>query len=215
LDVKAAEKDLDALLDRACSGEDIVIDIQGVPRVPLVSVDGHSPQPEHATKRTDHARRPPEDHPAPPPAVHPSDSAEQRAIEPVVLEEISKRVGIPLEPRTFELPNGARMDLDGASADGSVLVEIFAHQGALKGGQVHKVARDALKLITLQRTHMGAQLILGFADDRTATSVTGKSWLAEALRSWKIEVLIIELDEMQKKLLRDAQARQLMQNPIQ
>jgi antitoxin (DNA-binding transcriptional repressor) of toxin-antitoxin stability system len=39
LDVKAAEKDLDALLDRACSGEDIVIDIQGVPMVRLVPLD--------------------------------------------------------------------------------------------------------------------------------------------------------------------------------
>ena len=35
------------------------------------------------------------------------------------------------------------------SDDESVLVEVFAHQGQLKGGRRHKIAADALKLITL------------------------------------------------------------------
>jgi hypothetical protein len=51
------------------------------------------------------------------------------------------------------LSGGAYVDVDGVAADSSAFVEVFAHQGTLKGGQKHKVANDALKLITLGREH--------------------------------------------------------------
>lgn len=57
-------------------------------------------------------------------------------------------VGVELTPRSLRLGGGARVDVDGVAPDESVFVEIFAHQGRLKGAQFHKVARDALKLIT-------------------------------------------------------------------
>ncbi len=69
------------------------------------------------------------------------------------------------------------------------------------------MARDALKLITLRRDHPGARLILGFADHVAAASATGASWLAEALRSWEIEVFVTELDAGTREALRAAQAR--------
>jgi hypothetical protein len=65
------------------------------------------------------------------------------------------------------------------SEDESVLVEVFAHQGRLKGGQFHKVARDALKLITLARSREASRLILAFGEE-AAACVIGRSWLAEA-----------------------------------
>jgi hypothetical protein len=37
---------------------------------------------------------------------------------------------------------GASVDVDGVAEDGSVLVEVFAHQGPLKGGRRHKIATD-------------------------------------------------------------------------
>ena len=45
-----------------------------------------------------------------------------------------------------------------------MLVECFAHVGAMKGGQRHKVATDALKLITLGRGKPGARLLLALAN---------------------------------------------------
>jgi len=58
----------------------------------------------------------------------------------------------------------ASVMVDGVNADHTVFVEVFAHQGNVKGGQFHKVARDALKLITLGKQHTGARLNVAFGD---------------------------------------------------
>jgi hypothetical protein len=131
----------------------------------------------------------------------------------MILEGVSKMIGVELAPRSLRLDGGARIDVDGATPDESVFVEIFAHQGRLKGAQFHKVARDALKLITLGRSRVAGRLIIAFGDQDAAACVTGASWLAEALTSWGIEVLVVELDDAVRDGLRDAQVRQVMVNP--
>ncbi len=145
--------------------------------------------------------------------AHQSDSLEQRTAEPLILAGVSKIVGVELAPRSLRLDGGARVDVDGVAPDESVFVEIFAHQGRLKGAQFHKVARDALKLITLGRSRAGSKLIIAFGDPDAAACVTGASWLSEALSSWEIEVLIVDLDDPVRAGLRDAQVRQVMVNP--
>ena len=147
------------------------------------------------------------------PVAHASDSLEQRTAEPLILAGLSKLVGVELAPRSLRLDGGARVDVDGAAADESVLVEIFAHQGRLKGAQFHKVARDALKLITLRRSRPSVRLIIAFGDPDAAGCVTGASWLAEALSAWEVEVLVVDLDDAVRAGLREAQVRQLMVNP--
>ena len=117
---------------------------------------------------------------------HQSDSLEQRTAEPLILAGVSKLLGVELAPRSLRLDRGARVDVDGVAPDESVFVEIFAHQGRLKGGQSHKVARDAMKLITLRRSRPGSKLIIAFGDPEAATCVTGASWLAEALRRGRL-----------------------------
>jgi len=115
--------------------------------------------------------------------------------------------------RDLRLDGGARVDVGGVAPDESVFVEVFAHQGRLKGAQFHKVARDALKLITLGRSRAGSKIIIAFGDPDAAACVTGASWLSEALSSWEIEVLIVDLDDPVRAGLRDAQVRQVMVNP--
>jgi hypothetical protein len=145
--------------------------------------------------------------------AHESDSLEQRTAEPLILAGVSKTVEDELAPQTLRLEHGARVDVDGVAPDESVLVEIYAHQGRLRGGQFHKVARDALKLATLARTRPGARLIIAFGDKDAAACVTAGSWLSEALRSWGIDVLVVELDADVRAGLRAAQTRQVMVNP--
>jgi hypothetical protein len=94
-----------------------------------------------------------------------------------------------------------------------VLVEIFAHQGRLRGAQFHKVARDALKLITLRRVYPDSRLIIAFANADAARHVEAESWLAEALRVWEVEVLTVELGNEIRAGIRLAQRRQVMINP--
>jgi hypothetical protein len=146
------------------------------------------------------------------PMGHQSDSLEQRTAEPLILDGVSKMIGVELAPRSLRLDGGARIDVDGVSPDESVFVEIFAHQGRLKGGQFHKVARDALKLITLGHSRAASKLIIAFGDQDAAACVTGASWLAEALSSWGIEVLVVGLDDAVRAGIRDAQVRQVMIN---
>jgi hypothetical protein len=145
--------------------------------------------------------------------THQSDSHEQRSAEPLILAGVSAVVGVELAPRSLRLAGGARGDVDGVAPDESVLVEIFAHQGRLKGAQFHKVARDALKLITLGRDRSGCRLIIAFADADAAACVSARSWLAEALRVWGIEVLVVDLSDEIRAGLRSAQVRQIMVNP--
>jgi hypothetical protein len=145
--------------------------------------------------------------------AHHSDSYEQQSAEPLILAGLSVEFDVDLTPRSLFLDGGARVDVDGVAKDESMLVEVFAHQGRLKGAQFHKVARDALKLITLARSRQKARLILAFGDQDAAACVTAGSWLAETLRTWGIEVFVVDLDEGVRNGLRAAQARQVMINP--
>ena len=144
---------------------------------------------------------------------HVSDSAIQRDAEKVILERLSRLLGVTVAPRAFALPSGARVEVDGASADLSVLLEVFVRHGALKGGQQKKVCQDALKLITLGRHHPHARLLLVFADEQAAAYATTGTWVAEALATWGVEVLIVDVGEELRAQIRDAQQRQMMVNP--
>jgi hypothetical protein len=144
--------------------------------------------------------------------AHLSDSATQRAAEPLILAGVSAKLAVPLAPKSLKLPGGSRVDVDGVNEEEDVFVEIFAHQGRLRGGQVHKVARDALKLVTLARAREGARLVIAFGDADAASCVTGASWLSEALNTWCVEVIVADLDESVREGLREAQVRQVMVN---
>ena len=142
-----------------------------------------------------------------------SDSAEQLMAEPLILAGVGRELNVVLKPATLRLDGGARVDVDGVDEDETTFVEIFARQGRLKGAQFHKVARDALKLITITRSRENATLAIGFGSPEAAASVTGKSWLAESLRTWRIQVIVVELEEAVRDALLVAQARQIMINP--
>ena len=148
----------------------------------------------------------------PPTLIHRSDSAVQRAAEATILAAVAARLGVALAPRSFVLPNGSRVDVDGTALDASVLVEVFARQGALKGGQQKKVCQDALKLITLRHMHPNARLVIAFADEHASTYASSGTWVAEALSTWGVEVLVVEIDPALRARIREAQARQVMLN---
>lgn len=145
--------------------------------------------------------------------THPSRSQEQLDAEELVLVTLGKQLRTPIEPSRVDLPGGSHVHVDGVSEHPTIFVEVFAHQGALKGGQRHKVAGDILKLATLGNTHPDARLVLAFADDIAATSVRNKGWLAEAVSMWGIEVVVVDLPSEVREGLSAAQLRQVMINP--
>jgi hypothetical protein len=141
--------------------------------------------------------------------AHQSDSLTQREVESLIIAGLSAKLRRKLAKRRLSLPGGAEVEVDGVSRDESILAEAFAHQGPLKGGQFGKVAKDTLKLLTLARDRKSARLILAFADPVPAAQVaSGKSWLAEALKTWKVAVVVVDLDAATRDGIKAAQVRQ-------
>lgn len=140
--------------------------------------------------------------------AHPGDSAAQRDAEQSMIDAVAEVIDVPLSKQRVDLGDGAWCEVDGVSADQQVLVEAFAHQGKMIGGQLKKVSEDAFKLVTLGRSRPGARLIIAFADDVAAKSFLGRSWKAEALRLWGVEVLVAELNDDVRDGIRAAQVRQ-------
>lgn len=145
--------------------------------------------------------------------MHASASSVQLDAESVIRRLVSAAVGVDLQPRRLRLSESTNVDVDGVSDDEQILVEIFARQGTLKGGQVRKVAMDALKLITLGRTRPSARLILAFASNEAAAYVENpNAWLTEALRAGNVEVLVVNPPADIRTAVLAAQARQHMGN---
>jgi hypothetical protein len=104
------------------------------------------------------------------------------------------------------------VNVDGTTPDRSTFIEIFAHLGPCKGGQVHKVKGDVLKLATLRRRHPDARTVLVFANEAAARCArTG--WIAEAADAFGVEVMVVEMPEDARAVIQTAQVRQTMANP--
>lgn len=142
---------------------------------------------------------------------HASDASVQIAAEATILAALSKAIGIPFT-QGVTLPVGAaHVRPDGVGTDESVFVEVFAHIGKLKGGQQHKVSTDALRLLAIRGLRPNARLILAFADDAAAASVSG--WRAETLKANGIEIHVVSLSAEERAKIEAAQAKQKMINP--
>lgn len=142
--------------------------------------------------------------------VPPGSSAEQRAAEALMIAYVTAKIGIELQPQRIVTPAGVRVEVDGADAAQTVLVEAWAHQGPPKSAQRHKVLADAFKLAWIASTLPGKpRLILCFSDEAAAKPFqTGRSWAAAALRDQGIEVFVAELPEQVRADILQAQRRQ-------
>jgi hypothetical protein len=140
----------------------------------------------------------------------PGHSGEQRAAESLILAHVERVLGVTLKPRRIVTATGARVEVDGADDELTVLVEAWAHQGPPKSAQKHKVLADALKLTWIASTlPVRPRLILCLSDDAAARPFReGRSWAAEALRDLEIEILVAELSPDVRNTILAAQLRQ-------
>lgn len=141
--------------------------------------------------------------------AHPSDSRAQRDAEVAIIAALSARLGVALAKTSVPTGNGGRVELDGATADLRILVEAYAHQGALRGGQPKKLATDALKLTWIGRQVKAERMILAVADEEVESHLRRpKAWLTQALIDLRVEVVRVNLDEATVESLRTAQTVQ-------
>jgi hypothetical protein len=139
-------------------------------------------------------------------APHPSNSDAQVDAEWAILFKLGITIDVALNQGSSVPIGDSEVKPDGAALDNSVFVEVFAHIGPLKGGQKHKVSTDALKLLAIREVHPRARLVLAFADEDAARSVSG--WKAATLDANKIEVRVVDLDPGERLKIEAAQARQ-------
>jgi hypothetical protein len=104
------------------------------------------------------------------------------------------------------------MQPDGKAPDDSMFVEVFAHIGRLKSGQLHKISTDTLKLVALRERYPDARLILAFVDQAACDSVVG--WRAAILRRYDIEKTVVKIPKNERVKVAAAQVVQKMVNTV-
>ncbi|MEV4316859.1 hypothetical protein [Actinocrispum sp. NPDC049592] len=142
--------------------------------------------------------------------ARPGNSQEQKQAERIMLELLGERLGVVLGPRRIPLGDGVRVEVDGADADLSILVEAWAHHGPPKVAQKYKVLTDAFKLMYVASTlPHSPRLILCLCDPEAARHfTTARSWAAQALRKYGIQVELVQLPADVSAAVLAAQRRQ-------
>jgi hypothetical protein len=141
----------------------------------------------------------------------PGSSREQRDAERIMLDLLSQQVGRELNPARLTVPSGERVEVDGADANRSILVECWAHQGPPKSAQRHKVLADALKLTWISTTmYPRPRLILCLSDPQAAAPFLpgGRSWAARAFQDLGVTISVVDLPTGLRHGLLQAQRRQ-------
>ncbi len=137
------------------------------------------------------------------------DSLEQQQAEKLLVACLGERLGVKFEKKRLELPDEGWFEIDGISESPPILCEAWAHQGKPKSAQKNKVMADALKMMyAAQLGNPPQRMILLFGDKEAASHFTGRSWMAQALRTNGIEVQIVELSKNVQEAIRKAQKRQ-------
>lgn len=97
-----------------------------------------------------------------------------------------------------------------------IVGEIFAHIGSLKVGQQHKISQDILKMLLLEKAKgVKYRKMLIIVDDKIEEYLKGKSFIAESIRQFGIEIKKIDLSNETYEEIVNAQKRQVMVNHIE
>jgi hypothetical protein len=137
-------------------------------------------------------------------------SAEQQAAEAIMLGLLGEQLGVELAPRKLNHQSGARVELDGADPDLTVLVECWAHQGPAKVAQKYKLMNDATKLGWVAGTlpKRPGRLILCVTDEAAVKHLRGKSWQGQAIAALGVEIAVVTLPPEIVDAIATAQTRQ-------
>lgn len=138
------------------------------------------------------------------------DSEVQRAAESVMLGLLAEQLGTPLAPRRLYHPTGARVEIDGAADDLSILAECWAHQGPAKVAQKYKLVNDATKLAWVAGwlTPRPQRLLLCVSDEDAVRHLRGLSWQGQAIAAVGVEIVVVDLPPDVTSSILDAQKRQ-------
>lgn len=141
-------------------------------------------------------------------AAHPSDSLAQRDAESLMIAAVAAQLGVELRATVIS-DRDAKVQIDGAASDRSVLVEAYAHIGPLRGAQPKKLATDAFKLSWIGPKVGAKRLILAVLDEAAANYLRRpKAWLTSAVEDAGITVMLVEVDQGARAAIEKARLAQ-------
>ncbi|MEJ7630697.1 MAG: hypothetical protein WKF54_14005 [Nocardioidaceae bacterium] len=150
----------------------------------------------------------------PPQSEHLSSSVVQTMAEDKIVAAVAAARGIHLiwKPGKITLAGGVYIEVDAATADESVVVEVYARQGKLKGAQPKKIAQDILKLALLKREggRKCTEAIIAFASQQARDSISG--WLRQAAETFDVKLEVVDVPQDLRDQILRAQSRQVMVN---
>lgn len=143
-----------------------------------------------------------------------SSSHEQQNAEVYIASIVEKWIGCSVEKNhKIALDDGVYIEPDLYSEKDRIVCEIFAHIGLLKSGQQHKISQDILKMLLLEKSQsVTYRKIIVVVDDKVEKYLNGKSFIAESIRQFGIELKRINLSEDLYNMILNAQERQIMIN---
>lgn len=141
-------------------------------------------------------------------SAHPSDSLAQRDAESLMIAAVAASLGVELHPTVIS-DRDAKVQIDGATSDLTVLVEAYAHIGPLRGAQPKKLATDAFKLSWIGPRVGATTLVLAVLDHAAANYLRRpKAWLTSAIADAGITVVLVDVDRDVRAGIEDAQVAQ-------
>lgn len=143
-----------------------------------------------------------------------SSSHEQQNAETYIASVVEEWLGCSVARNSkVVLADGVHIEPDLYSEKDKIICEIFAHIGSLKVGQQHKISQDILKMLLLEKSKSTTyRKVIVVADDKVEKYLNGKSFIAESIRQFGIEIKRINLSEELYNTISNAQARQTMIN---
>ena len=143
-----------------------------------------------------------------------SGSHEQQRAEEFIADKVEEWIGCHVERNAkVVLSDGVNIDPDLYSEKDRVICEIFAHIGFLKVGQQYKISQDILKMLLLEKSQNTTyRKVIVVADDKVEKYLNGKSFIAESIRQFEIEIKRIKLSDEMYDMISNAQVRQTMIN---
>lgn len=149
--------------------------------------------------------------------THKSSSLEQQLAEKELLAGFAKEHN--LKQTTVDFTTNFSIQPDGIFEKEDkklILVEVYAHQGALKPAQRNKICTDMLKLITAQKflrdKGIDTEIWILLACEEAKRHFEGKSWHHAVVDSFGIHLEVGKLSDITIQKLKEAQRRQQMIN---
>lgn len=143
-----------------------------------------------------------------------SKSDEQQKAEISIGNCVEKELSCSLKRNErVVLTEGVQIVPDLYSEKDRIVGEIFAHIGSLKVGQQHKISQDILKMLLLEKIKgVKYRKMIVIVDDNIEEYLKGKSFIAESIRQFGIEIKRIGIPNETYEEIVNAQKRQAMVN---